>query len=58
MEVRQILPHADAVGDKTVFNIKGNAYRLITAIHYNRGIIYVREVLTHAEYNRGDWRNR
>jgi mRNA interferase HigB len=33
-EVRQTFRHADVVGDKTVFNIKGNAYRLITYIHY------------------------
>lgn len=52
-DVRKTYPHADLVGDKTVFNIKGNRYRLITAIHYNTGTIYVREVLTHAEYDKG-----
>jgi mRNA interferase HigB len=56
--VRQTFPSADAVGNKTVFNIKGNAYRLITAIHYNRQTIYIREFLTHAEYNKGDWKTR
>ncbi len=50
--------HADVVGNKTVFNIKGNAYRLITAIHYDRGRIYIRELLTHAEYDKGDWKQR
>lgn len=57
-DVRQVYPHADPVGNKTVFNIKGNAYRLITAIHYNRGIVFVREILTHAEYDKGDWKQR
>jgi mRNA interferase HigB len=57
-EVRQVYPHADLVGNKTVFNIRGNNYRLITAIHYNRGIIYIRAVLTHADYDRGNWRQR
>jgi mRNA interferase HigB len=33
IEVRRLLPTADAVGKFTVFNIKGNAYRLITEIN-------------------------
>jgi len=57
-EVRRAYPSADAVGNKTVFNIKGNTYRLITAIHYDTGIIYIRELLTHAEYDKGDWKTR
>ncbi|NNM51860.1 MAG: hypothetical protein HKM02_06510 [Pseudomonadales bacterium] len=31
---------------------------LIAAIHYNRHKVYIRAVLTHAEYNRGDWKRR
>jgi mRNA interferase HigB len=41
----------------TVFNIGGGAFRLITVIHYNRGIIYIRRLLTHAEYSKEDWKN-
>ena len=37
-----------------VFNIKGNEYRLIVAVHYNRGLMYVRFVGTHREYDRID----
>jgi mRNA interferase HigB len=54
-EVRQVFPSADKVGNCTVFNIGGNKYRLITAIHYNRQIIYIRLVLTHAEYDLAYW---
>ena len=57
-DVRRDHPHADLVGNRTVFNIKGNSYRLITAIHYNGGRVYIREILTHAEYDRGDWKER
>lgn len=57
-EVRQDYPYAGAVGNKTVFNIKGNTYRLIAAIHYNRGIVYIRAILTHAEYDRGAWKQQ
>ena len=55
-DVRAVFPHADQVGKLTVFNIGGNKYRLIAAIHFNRGKVYVRHVLTHAEYDQGKWK--
>ena len=55
-ELRQTFPAADQVGDYTVFNIGSNKYRLITSIHYDRGRVYIRHVLTHKEYNRGSWK--
>jgi mRNA interferase HigB len=56
MDVRRVFPTADAVGKFTVFNIKGNAYRLITEINYQTGRIFLRHVLTHAEYSKGAWK--
>ena len=56
MEVRRTFPTADAVEEFTVFNIKGNAYRLITEINYRSGRIFLRYVLTHAEYSKGGWK--
>jgi mRNA interferase HigB len=44
------------VGRFTVFNIGGNKYRLIAAIHYNRGKVYVRHILTHEEYDCDEWK--
>lgn len=55
-EVRQTFPSADAVDNKTVFNIKGNDYRLVVHILYDKGIIYIKRLLTHAEYNKGAWK--
>ena len=55
-DLRATFPTADKVGDLIVFNIAGNKYRLIAAIHFNRGRVYVRHVLTHQEYNRGAWK--
>jgi mRNA interferase HigB len=55
-EVRQNFPHADGVGQCTVFNIKGNDYRLISHIDYRFQQVYVRFVLTHAEYDREVWK--
>ena len=55
-ELKAIFPNADQVGRLTVFNIGGNNFRLIAAIHYNRQKVYVRAILTHAEYDRGRWK--
>lgn len=47
--------NASIIGDnRVVFNIKGNDYRLVDKLHYNRGIVYVRFVGTHREYDRID----
>ena len=55
-ELRAVFPTADRVGKLTVFNIGGNRVRLIAAIHYNRKKIYIRAVLTHTEYDEGQWK--
>ena len=44
------------IGDCVVFNIAGNKYRLIASIHFNRGKVYIRHVLTHQAYDRGGWK--
>lgn len=56
-ELRETFRTADKVGDKIVFNIGGNKYRLITVIHFNRGKVFVRDVLTHKEYDEGRWKH-
>jgi len=55
-DVRVLFPSADGVGKFTVFNVKGNTFRLIVEINYGTGRVYVRHVLTHAEYDRGGWK--
>jgi mRNA interferase HigB len=54
-------PHADGVrirGDEalTVFNIGGNKYRLVVRIRYDHQLVNVRAVLTHKEYDDGEWK--
>lgn len=56
VELRETFPSADLVGNFVVFNISGNHYRLITSIHFNRGKLYIRDVLTHADYDKGKWK--
>ena len=55
-ELRRIFPSADLVGKCVVFNIGGNKIRLIAAIHYNKGRVYIRQILTHAEYSKDQWK--
>jgi mRNA interferase HigB len=55
-DVRNVYPSADGVGKYTVFNIKGNAFRLIAEINYRTGRLYIRHVLTHAAYDREGWK--
>lgn len=55
-EVRRTYPHADFVAPFTVFNLKGNAYRLIAIVDYRYGKIFIKHVLTHADYDKGAWK--
>jgi mRNA interferase HigB len=60
-EMRAVIPSADEVtvasGRRVaVFNIGGNKYRLIAAVHYNTQIVYVLLFMTHAEYNKDKWK--
>ena len=55
-ELRATFPSADKAGHWIVFNIGGNKYRLITSIHFKRGKVYIRHVLTHQEYDQGSWK--
>ncbi|HXJ40643.1 MAG TPA: type II toxin-antitoxin system HigB family toxin [Bryobacteraceae bacterium] len=48
---------SDQVGDKTVFNIAHNRYRLIAFIHFRRQVVYVKAVLTHRQYDTGGWKS-
>jgi mRNA interferase HigB len=56
--LRLAFPHADQVGKFTVFNVGGNKVRLISAVHYNRRKVYIRAVLTHADYDAGKWKEK
>jgi mRNA interferase HigB len=55
-DVRKTFASADLVNRWTVFNIKGNRYRLITEINYRFQRVYIRHVLTHAEYDQEEWK--
>ena len=55
-EMLQTWPSADIVERLTLFNIGGNDFRLIARVEYQRQEVYIRAVLTHAEYSKEDWK--
>ena len=62
-EVRKTFPHADLVTTTsgtviTVFNVGGNKYRIIARMEYHRHKIYIKEVLSHVQYSRENWKDR
>jgi len=54
-EIKAVYSNVSFVADnRVVFNIKGNRYRLIVAVQYKHGIVFIRFVGTHHEYDRID----
>jgi mRNA interferase HigB len=57
-ELKQRYATASIVSsDRVVFNIKGNDYRLVTAIDFEKGIVWIKWIGTHRDYDRIDVRN-
>ncbi len=61
VDVRRDFPHADLVRvgslkPVTIFNLAGNKYRLITALHYQGQRVYLLDFMPHATYSKGAWK--
>ncbi|AFZ36051.1 Protein of unknown function DUF2136 [Stanieria cyanosphaera PCC 7437] len=57
IDVQKTFFSAEAVGNFTVINIKGNKYRLILDINYQKQLVFFKYFLTHAEYSKDKWKN-
>lgn len=56
-DIKASYAHASIIGpDRVVFNIKGNSYRLVVAVDYKRGIVFIKWLGTHKEYDAIDVR--
>lgn len=59
-DIKRTFPTVSFVGgDRLVFNIKGNAFRLVARVRYKKpstrsGVVYVIRIMTHAEYDKVD----
>ncbi len=62
VDVRKTHRSTDAVRVKSgntvyVFNVGGNRYRAVVAIHFNRRICFIQRMMTHEEYDRAQWKD-
>ena len=55
-ELRKTFSNADMVGKCIVFNIGGNNYRLISKIYFKDQVCLIRNILSHAEYDKNNWK--
>ena len=60
-ELRRTFPSADWVSVKSgrkvaVFNIGGNEFRLVCAVHFNTEMVFALRFMTHAEYSKDTWK--
>lgn len=54
-DVKQAYATASIVtAERIVFNIKGNSYRLVVAVDFEKGIVWIKWIGTHADYDRVD----
>jgi mRNA interferase HigB len=56
--LKQTFGSADYVDGFTIFDVGGNRYRVAAVVHYDKRRLYIRQVMTHAEYDRNAWRRR
>jgi mRNA interferase HigB len=56
-DIRRTWAKTDQVSNCTVSNIKGNAFRFIAWVNYKSQKVFIRHVLTHAEYDRRGWKH-
>jgi len=61
-DVRQTFRSADQLKARSgrtvvVFNIAGNQFRLIAAIHFNTGVVFALRFMRHAEYDKNKWKD-
>ncbi len=55
-DLKRTFGSADRVGERTVFDIANNRYRLIARVNYRTQIVFVLFILTHQEYDKGNWK--
>ncbi len=54
-ELKSAFNSVDKAGNLYVFNVGGNKLRIIVAVHFNTGRAYIRNILTHTEYDQEKW---
>jgi mRNA interferase HigB len=57
-ELKKTFNSVDYFDGYTSFDVGGNKHRIATVIHYDKQRLYIRQVMTHADYDRNNWRTR
>lgn len=55
-ELKRTFPSVDRIQNLFVFNIGGNKARLVAAVHFNTKMVFIRQILTHSEYDKEKWK--
>ncbi|MGD0668809.1 MAG: type II toxin-antitoxin system HigB family toxin [Bryobacteraceae bacterium] len=55
-DVKQSFNTADFVAPHVVFDVGGNKYRIVAEMNFARGVLFVRGIMTHKEYEKGTWK--
>lgn len=55
-ELKKCFNSVDKVDEKFVFDVGRNKLRLIAIIHFQRQKIYIKNILSHKEYDKGNWK--
>ena len=54
-DIKRVYATASIVtAERVVFNIKGNAYRLVVAVDFEKGIVWIKWIGPHKDYDRID----
>ena len=55
-DIRRSFNSVDVHGRRTIFDIAGNKFRLIARVNFRQQTVFVLHILTHSEYDKGDWK--
>jgi mRNA interferase HigB len=56
-DIRKTFGRASIYKNCVIFDIGGNKYRLIAQIRYQSKLVFIRRIMTHAEYDKGRWKD-
>jgi len=56
-ELKRSFGSVDKINDLYIFDIGGNKLRIVATIHFQRQKIYIRQILTHKEYDKVGWKS-
>lgn len=53
---KQSFSTADWVAPHIIFDFGGHKFRLVAEINFRKGVLFIRDIMTHKEYEKGAWK--